>query len=579
MSALSFLYSQLFVRLPVPKHDFTGQTIVITGGNAGLGLEAARYFLKLNASEVVLGVRTLSKGEKAVQNLEKSTGRAGLIRVFQIDMENSVSVREFAAAVSKLPRVDVLLLNAGKMEQKFYIAEEDESTITVNVVNTMLLALLLLPKLRSSAVDSGSIPRLCIVASDRHVMTNLPQWKTPNTFATLRKETRSGPDDRYYVSKLLQVLCMRALAADTAAKSPRVVVNAFTPGYCLTGLVNKMTGLWGLQLQIMKILARTAEEGSRTLIHAASLGWEGHGQYLNDCKIDERALSKFVKSVEEGLISNGKMLHLMGIAVITGAASGIGYECALSFAAAGAAGVVFGDLELSAVQEKAERSKGLATHPSYQTLPIAVNVADPKQVEEMVSQTLAVFGRIDYNVNCAGVAMRIPTHFMNLTVDEWERVNQINVHGVLYCMQAIGKVMQSQEPVPFPGLHGVRTGQRGSIVNLGSIHSFLSAPGTAQYTASKHAVLGLSRTCALDFASDGIRVNAVCPSWVNTPMINSNKVLAEVHQVLGNVVPLGRIAEPEEIADVILFLCSPRASYVTGSAWMVDGGFSCSTKL
>ncbi|KAK2861152.1 hypothetical protein FQN49_004491 [Arthroderma sp. PD_2] len=298
MSALSFLYSQLFVRLPEPKHDFTGQTIVITGGNTGLGLEAARYFLKLNASEVVLGVRTLSKGESAVQELEKSTGRAGQVHMFHIDMENSASVREFAAAVSKLPRVDVLLLNAGKMEQEFYLAEEDESTITVNVVNTALLALLLLPKLRSSAVDGGPIPRLCIVASDRHVMSNLPQWKTPNTFVTLRKETRSGPDDRYYISKLLQVLCMRALAADIASTNPRVVVNAFTPGYCLTGLVNKMTGFWGLQLQIMKVLARTAEVGSRTLVHAASLGWEGHGQYLNDCKIDEGALSSFVKSAE-----------------------------------------------------------------------------------------------------------------------------------------------------------------------------------------------------------------------------------------------------------------------------------------
>ncbi|KAM5451822.1 putative secondary metabolism biosynthetic enzyme [Microsporum audouinii] len=298
MSALSFLYSQLFVRLPVPKHDFTGQTIVVTGGNAGLGLEAARYFLNLNASEVILGVRSLAKGESAVQDLENSTGRTGQIRVLHVDMENYASVQEFAAAVSKLPKVDVLMLNAGKMEQKFYLAEEDESTITVNVVSTMLLALLLLPKLRASAVDKGPIPRLCIVASDRHVMTNLPQWKTPNTFVTLRKETKSGPDDRYYVSKLLQVLCMRALAADIASTNPRVVVNAFTPGYCLTGLVNKMTGFWGFQLQVMKVLARTAVEGSRTLIHAASLGWEGHGQYLNDCKIDEGALSKFVKSVE-----------------------------------------------------------------------------------------------------------------------------------------------------------------------------------------------------------------------------------------------------------------------------------------
>ncbi|EFE44193.1 short-chain dehydrogenase, putative [Trichophyton verrucosum HKI 0517] len=281
MSALSFLYSQIFVRLPAPKHDFTGQTIVITGGNAGLGLEAARYFLNLNASEIILGVRSLAKGENAIKDLESSTGRSGQIRLFHIDMENYASVQEFAASISKLPKVDVLMLNAGKLEQKFYLAEEDESTITVNVVSTFLLALLLLPKLRASATEKGPIPRLCIVASDRHVMTNLPEWKTPNT---------------YYASKLLQVLCMRALAADIASTTPQVVVNAFTPGYCLTNLVDGVTGFWGLQLQIMKLIARSAQEGSRTLVHAATLGWEGHGQYLNDCKIDEGALSKFVKS-------------------------------------------------------------------------------------------------------------------------------------------------------------------------------------------------------------------------------------------------------------------------------------------
>ncbi|KAM5499852.1 putative secondary metabolism biosynthetic enzyme [Microsporum canis] len=273
------------------------------------------------------------------------------------------------------------------------------------------------------------------------------------------------------------------------------------------------------------------------------------------------------------------MFDLAGIAVVTGAGSGIGLECALGFAAAGAAGVVFADLELSVVQEKAEKSKIIATNPSYIPLPIAVDVTDPKKVENMVSQTLATFTRIDYNVNCAGVAMHKPTHFMNLTVDEWERVNRVNVQGVLHCMQAIGRVMRAQDQVTFSGLHGTRTGQRGSIVNLGSIHSSQSAPGTAHYTAFKHAVIGLTKTCALDFAREGIRVNAVCPSWVNTPMINSNEVLAEVHHVVGNIVPLGRIAEPEEVADVVLFLCSTRASYVTGAAWMVDGGFSCATVL
>lgn len=184
-------------------------------------------------------------------------------------------------------------------------------------------------------------------------------------------------------------------------------------------------------------------------------------------------------------------------------------------------------------------------------------------------------------------------------MDEWERVNRVDVHGILYCMQAVGKAMKLQQRIMFPGRDRLRDGGKGSIVNIGSIHSFLSAPGTAQYTTSKHAMLGLTRSAgkyyyifhilrngaglteslALDFAAEGIRVNAVCPSWVNTPMINGNEELAQVHKRLTEVVPLRRIAEPEEIADVALYLCSSMSSYVTGSAWMADGGFTSSTKL
>lgn len=196
MSLPSFLYSQLFVGLPSPNHDFTGQNIVITGGNTGLGLEAARHLLRLNVASITLGVRTLSKGHAAKQDLEQSTGRAGRVSVLQVDMENYESVKSFAASVSAIPRVDAVILNAGKIAQDFYIAEKDESTITVNVVSTMLLGLLLLPKLCASAQPHNQYPRMVFVASDRHVMTNLPEWKTPNTFDALCNAKRSGPDER-----------------------------------------------------------------------------------------------------------------------------------------------------------------------------------------------------------------------------------------------------------------------------------------------------------------------------------------------------------------------------------------------
>lgn len=289
MSLPSFLYSQIFVGLPVPDHDFTGQTIVITGGSTGLGLEAARHFLRLNASHIVLGVRSMDRGKVAKEDLEASTNRPNTVSLEHIDMDHYDSVKAFASTIQNtVPKVDVLLLNAGKIAENFYLAGEDESTITVNVVCTVLLGLLLLPKLRESASPNGPIPRLCFVSSDRHVMTNLPEWKTEDTFAALRAQTDSGADDRYYASKLLNVIMFRQLAEEIASSTPRVVVNGFTPGYCATSLIRETQGSWGWQLLAMKFtIARTSEVGSRTLVHAASLGWEGHGKYLNDCKIDE----------------------------------------------------------------------------------------------------------------------------------------------------------------------------------------------------------------------------------------------------------------------------------------------------
>ncbi|CRG92459.1 hypothetical protein PISL3812_09519 [Talaromyces islandicus] len=186
MSFFSFVRSQLLVTLPVPTHDFSNQTIIVTGANTGLGLEAARYFLKLNAARIILAVRTVSKGDAAKAELEASSHRGpGVLEVHALDMESSASVEAFAAKMNTLSRIDVLLLNAGKVTQEFYLAEGNESTITVNVVNTFLLAFLMLPKLRQVASEFAVLPRIVVVSSDRHVETNLAEWKTDNTFVTL----------------------------------------------------------------------------------------------------------------------------------------------------------------------------------------------------------------------------------------------------------------------------------------------------------------------------------------------------------------------------------------------------------
>ncbi|KAL4966917.1 SDR family NAD(P)-dependent oxidoreductase [Aspergillus stella-maris] len=273
------------------------------------------------------------------------------------------------------------------------------------------------------------------------------------------------------------------------------------------------------------------------------------------------------------------MITLHGIALITGAGSGIGQECALAFAAHGALGVILADLDLAKVQVTAEESKKAATNPAYRAIAIAVDVGDAGQVQGMVSWATEIFGRIDYNVNCAGVSMSSAISMEDITPEEWERVNRVNVLGILHSIQAVAKIMKNQDRKDVLIRGRVRDAGRGSIVNIGSIHSFLTAPGTAQYTASKHAMLGLTKSAAIDCAAEGIRVNAVCPSYVSTPMINGNPELAQIHDVIPRIIPLGRIAEPCEVADVAILLSSSMTSYVTGAAWMVDGGFTSCTSI
>lgn len=174
MAALSFLYSQLFVELPVPDHDFTGQTIVVTGANRGLGLKAARHLLRLNAATIVLAVRSEPRGHEVATALEQSTDRPGAVRVCELDMESQQSVERFAAQMDALKRLDAVLLNAGIYTPDFILADGHESTLTVNVINAFLLALLL-PILCRSSREWNTVPRIIIVASDRHVMTTLPE--------------------------------------------------------------------------------------------------------------------------------------------------------------------------------------------------------------------------------------------------------------------------------------------------------------------------------------------------------------------------------------------------------------------
>lgn len=234
-----FVRSQLLVTPPEPTGDLTGKTVIVTGSNVGLGKEAARHFTSLYASTVVLAVRSLEKGEAARRDIEATTGRKGVIKVMHLDMSHYQSVLEFAShAHHELDRVDIAVLNAGVNRGKWEIFEQDESTITVNVVSTFLLAFALLPKLRETATRFTTRPTLTIVNSEVHQWTGFSELKAPEgqLFQRLNQEEVNGKkadlNDRYYVSKLMGVFFVREFCKRHPGTNFPVTVNLVSPGFC-----------------------------------------------------------------------------------------------------------------------------------------------------------------------------------------------------------------------------------------------------------------------------------------------------------------------------------------------------------
>ncbi|KIA75505.1 hypothetical protein HK57_00004 [Aspergillus ustus] len=267
-------------------------------------------------------------------------------------------------------------------------------------------------------------------------------------------------------------------------------------------------------------------------------------------------------------------LLIDGVALVTGAGSGIGRECAIAYAAEGARGVVIADLNRAAALDTAQASERVATNPGYKSLAIEVDVSDPASVEQMVQAAVEAFGRIDYNVNSAGVGVRTHLPVADADIAEMNRFWQVNVLGTFNCLQAVTKVMKEQSVATVKSRSGEeRAIGRGVILNVGSCNSFMATPDIVQYTTSKHAVMGLTKSAALDNAKHEIRVNAICPGWVETPMVDAAvQGNPDLPIMMKTIVPMARIAKPEEIADVVLFMTSPRSSYVTGVGWIVDGG-------
>ncbi|KAK3292861.1 uncharacterized protein B0H64DRAFT_402967 [Chaetomium fimeti] len=269
-----------------------------------------------------------------------------------------------------------------------------------------------------------------------------------------------------------------------------------------------------------------------------------------------------------------------GVALVTGAGSGIGRDCAIAFASEGARGVAFADIDLGAAQAAADESRAQATNPAYRAVAVQVDVSSEESVQRMVDLVRDEFDRIDYSVNSAGIGVQQPRSVSETDMAEFDRFYAVNIRGTMLCVRAVTQAMMAQEQLTVAGRTGPRDAGRGSIVNLASANSLVAFPDIVQYTTAKHAVLGITKTAALDNAPHGIRVNAVCPSWVETPMIDKafagNPAMLEA---LASNIPAKRIAHAEEVSDVVLFLSGPKASYVTGVAWLVDGGTTLQMKI
>ncbi|KAJ1322855.1 retinol dehydrogenase 12 [Microdochium nivale] len=324
MSAFSALYGiksvingKFCVTLPVPAPDaaLADRTVIVTGANSGLGFETCLHLSRIGVGRLILAVRTPAKGEAARQKIldaMPSKHHPITIEVWQLDMDNYTSVREFAARCAQdLDRIDGVLAGAGIMTTKLNFSdslipgpagnEKVEQTLQVNVISTLYLYLLLLPQMRTSAERTGVACRFAIPNSALHYTAPTAELvagaassggKAPKTTAVIDRLNDPAKADmagRYPLSKLLVLYAVRELASRgmkaTGAGGRGVVFNTPNPSFCKSDLARETAESKAFQT-FEKVIARTAEEGSRTLVHGLLAGPETDGQYLSDCKVE-----------------------------------------------------------------------------------------------------------------------------------------------------------------------------------------------------------------------------------------------------------------------------------------------------
>jgi NAD(P)-dependent dehydrogenase (short-subunit alcohol dehydrogenase family) len=242
------------------------------------------------------------------------------------------------------------------------------------------------------------------------------------------------------------------------------------------------------------------------------------------------------------------------VGLVTGGTSGIGRDTAILFAKAGVKVVVAGRRELEG-QETIKLVRAAGSDGLF----VKTDVSKAAEVDALIQKTVEKFGRLDIAFNNAGIeGVWVP--IINQSEADWDRTIDINLKGVWLCLKYEIRQMLKQ-------------GSGGAIVNMASIAGLIGSAGAAVYSASKHGVLGLTKTAALETARSGIRINAVCPAVIETPMAERIFGAPEAHQYALGFHPIGRFGRPEEVAEAVVWMCSDRASFMTGQSLVLDGGF------